>query len=451
MSDFVEQPIKALMNENNPIGRIERVEELTGASPSASVNSLDEVANDIGIFGGGSNELILTPEGVEAVLPTSTDFTGTFVSGDGYSFNSETYNIGGVNAGVLQWGAKQSDGKMIAGASAVVIDENGITFEEGTTAANRIKWVDSSSNEIHKIDTETTVNSIISTHIITGTTSKPNAAIRMDVNADNGAGDASFVVNVLDNSFSSNARIALYSLAKTFEHYGNLSLYNQLSAKAGTPNVLNEAGEDIDTRIEGDTATSLLVVDAGLDAVQIGTTTAADIMDARGGSVVFNENSRDMDFRVESNGVANMLFIDGGADTIALNNVDVTPATSTFSPTVTGSATAGTGTYTDQYGVYFKIGSMVMYQIDLTWTAHTGTGNLQISGLPFTTANNGMNSNASVYWSNLTLTAAGSKVIARIAPNSTVVVVAEITNGAAAALPLDTAGTLRLNGWYLAA
>jgi len=56
-----------------------------------------------------------------------------------------------------------------------------------------------------------------------------------------------------------------------------------------------------------------------------------------------------------------------------------------FTPTIIGTTTAGTGTYSFQVGRYTKIGNWVMFRIVLGWTAHTGTGNMRISGLPFTT------------------------------------------------------------------
>jgi hypothetical protein len=58
----------------------------------------------------------------------------------------------------------------------------------------------------------------------------------------------------------------------------------------------------------------------------------------------------------------------------------------TFTPTATGSTTAGTTTYVAQKGFYTKIGRLVTVNINLYWTALTGTGNLQIGGLPFTSA-----------------------------------------------------------------
>lgn len=56
----------------------------------------------------------------------------------------------------------------------------------------------------------------------------------------------------------------------------------------------------------------------------------------------------------------------------------------TFTPTIVGTGGAGVGTYTTQVGQYTKIGRQVTVQIALGWSAHTATGDMFISGLPFT-------------------------------------------------------------------
>ena len=65
----------------------------------------------------------------------------------------------------------------------------------------------------------------------------------------------------------------------------------------------------------------------------------------------------------------------------------------TFTPTVGGSTSAGTATYTQQVGVYTKIGRQVSIQIDLGWNSGTGVGDLRINGLPF---NDGSSTNPAV-------------------------------------------------------
>jgi hypothetical protein len=65
----------------------------------------------------------------------------------------------------------------------------------------------------------------------------------------------------------------------------------------------------------------------------------------------------------------------------------------TFTPTVTGTTTAGTGTYSNQTGYYTKVGRLVTITVYMNWTAHTGTGNMRFSNLPFTSANVATNYN----------------------------------------------------------
>lgn len=63
----------------------------------------------------------------------------------------------------------------------------------------------------------------------------------------------------------------------------------------------------------------------------------------------------------------------------------------TFTPTLSGSTGNPTGVaYGTQSGTYTKIGRMVSVYVQLTFTTYTGgSGNAQISGLPFTVGTNG--------------------------------------------------------------
>jgi hypothetical protein len=56
----------------------------------------------------------------------------------------------------------------------------------------------------------------------------------------------------------------------------------------------------------------------------------------------------------------------------------------TFTPYIYGTSTAGEGTYADVHGTYTKVGNRVSFTIYLSWTDHTGTGDMHIGGLPFT-------------------------------------------------------------------
>ena len=59
----------------------------------------------------------------------------------------------------------------------------------------------------------------------------------------------------------------------------------------------------------------------------------------------------------------------------------------TFTPTISGATTAGAGTYTTQAGFYHRIGNVIYVVATVIWTAHTGTGTLLLTALPFTVRN----------------------------------------------------------------
>jgi hypothetical protein len=71
--------------------------------------------------------------------PTDADTIGTFVSADGESFGGTIYHIGGVNLGVIQWGANSLTGAFMAGAEAMKLDKDGLTIIGSLTPESRNK------------------------------------------------------------------------------------------------------------------------------------------------------------------------------------------------------------------------------------------------------------------------------------------------------------------------
>jgi hypothetical protein len=124
----------------------------------------------------------------------------------------------------------------------------------------------------------------------------------------------------------------------------------------------------------------------------------------------------------------------------------------TFTPTIIGTTTAGTGTYSanSQIGRYTKIGNRVYFNIYLVWTAHTGTGNMSVAGLPFTSIATAGTFNAlSTWYQNITMTAL-NLLTAYVNVNATIVSLSQtpVGGGAATAVAMDTAGSLLLTGHY---
>ncbi len=114
----------------------------------------------------------------------------------------------------------------------------------------------------------------------------------------------------------------------------------------------------------------------------------------------------------------------------------------TTTPTIIGSTVAGVGTYNSQKLRYQKVGNTVHYWIWLSWTNHTGTGNMLISGLPFT-----INSTTDYYGGACVHHADNMAVTAGKIPNAygvtnTITINLQQTptgGGAQAAIPMDTA------------
>jgi hypothetical protein len=72
-----------------------------------------------------------------------------------------------------------------------------------------------------------------------------------------------------------------------------------------------------------------------------------------------------------------------GAPSGAVTVTSSWPQQSTWTPVIVGSTAPGVGTYTQQVGYYTKINGWVFYNFRIDWTAHTGTGNMGLQGLPF--------------------------------------------------------------------
>jgi hypothetical protein len=140
-----------------------------------------------------------------------------------------------------------------------------------------------------------------------------------------------------------------------------------------------------------------------------------------------------------------------GGDTAAANALDDYEE-GTFTPTIVGTSTAGTATYAanGQVGRYTKIGNRVFFDLFLSWTAHTGTGDLQINGLPFTVQNTtNLNRNYSAILNVVAMTA-GNLGAAFSSPNTTQVALRQMPTGggSVATIPMDTSAQISISGCF---
>ena len=123
----------------------------------------------------------------------------------------------------------------------------------------------------------------------------------------------------------------------------------------------------------------------------------------------------------------------------------------TFTPTIIGTTTAGTGTYQNQTGSYVKVGQMVSIFIRMDWSAHTGTGNMGFGGLPFTTAGTYVNGAALNGMAGLTVPASCYVSAIVNASNTTGLFLAiPVGGGSDNPFALDTAGIVLITITYRA-
>ena len=104
----------------------------------------------------------------------------------------------------------------------------------------------------------------------------------------------------------------------------------------------------------------------------------------------------------------------------------------TWSPTLQGSTLGGTPTYTKQIGTWEKVGRMVTARFTVAVSALSGlAGNMQISGLPFTSVNTADdNGGCTIHlMSGVTLDAGYVTLAGIVAPNTSLVALQELGSG----------------------
>jgi len=128
----------------------------------------------------------------------------------------------------------------------------------------------------------------------------------------------------------------------------------------------------------------------------------------------------------------------------------------TFTPSVIGSTTSGTGVYADQVGRFTKIGNIVYFTLAINLTSHTGTGNIQIdlTGLPVSLANSSIYGDypVTVGFSNLLTLSANNILTASLAATTNKINLFQYPAGGGAytAVPMDTSFIINLSGFYMA-
>jgi hypothetical protein len=122
----------------------------------------------------------------------------------------------------------------------------------------------------------------------------------------------------------------------------------------------------------------------------------------------------------------------------------------TWTPTIIGSTTTGTVSYSNRNARYTKIGRQVFVETYINWSGGSGgSGGLNVYGLPFTTANVQIYPALSIGWWDA-IAFSGSQVCAIFGNAATYIYFHGVpTNGGTnIAVPWDSAGSMILSGSY---
>lgn len=96
-----------------------------------------------------------------------------------------------------------------------------------------------------------------------------------------------------------------------------------------------------------------------------------------------------------------------------------------WTPAVFGQTSAGVGTYLEQQGYYIRKGNVVWITCKLNITAHSGTGNMLLSGLPYPSTSGIVNAQqyvGTLYSQNLSLNHATADHVAKLDPSSSTII-----------------------------
>jgi hypothetical protein len=124
-------------------------------------------------------------------------------------------------------------------------------------------------------------------------------------------------------------------------------------------------------------------------------------------------------------------------------------AQTAFTPVVSGATTAGAGTYTSQTGKYTRFGTLVFFKLQVTQTAHTGTGGMRIS-LPIASLADSQKCAVCIGAIDNLTTGASTQVLADIPSGAAYVQILAIPvgGGASSNVAVDVACTVNISGFY---
>jgi len=408
---MADKKISELTELTTPDGTEELVVNDSGVSKKITQENLFSLAdgvkaqfgasNDLQIWHSGSNSFIdeagtgsLWVRGNNLVLGkyTGEHYLYAYADGAVTLYHNNAVKLATTATGIDVTGSVTADGLTVEGNYAtfsrtsgidVLVGDNTTTSGYiGTNTAHNFYLFSDGSKRL-QLDT----NGDISFYDDTGTTPK----FRWDASAERlgiGTSSPSQDLEILNGTAGAGIRLAATDTAywdiERSPTTGNLTFTDDA---AGTVLTLDQSSGNVGIGTSSPTV-ALELGSVKAQRWQTGSTTL-DLTPTPGGidQFVFNASQDTLiDFKMggttKTSITTNGITFNG--DTAAANALDDYEE-GTWTPVVYGATTAGSYIYGYQYGKYTKIGNMVHYTLNIYTTGGTaGTGEIRISGLPFT-------------------------------------------------------------------
>jgi hypothetical protein len=203
---------------------------------------------------------------------------------------------------------------------------------------------------------------------------------------------------------------------------GTVVAVDQITGAVGLGTTSPTFTEGNGLRIERASTATLRLQDTGAHGFEISaSSTEAKFRSMNSKPFIFANSSDNELLRITGTGIA---FNGDTAGANKLNDYEE----GTFTPEYAGATTAGTYTYLSRTGHYTKIGDMVNVTIMLSniSTSTAGTGNINITGLPFTSANNTSFACGSVILDQFNVSGSTRSLAVRNTPNTATLAIHEI-------------------------
>lgn len=275
------------------------------------VATLDQISSDAGVLEAG--------EFRSGIGTPGTDFTGIRMGFPSFVYDGVEWNIVGVNVDVLQFGLRASDGVALWGGGAGLLDVNGMKLDISTTRFENL------DRTIRFLDFDDTNKNIAEFGGFVSAVSD-TAHFVISINEDDDYEKSELLIEAHGDVVSiakmrlfvtdaGGAEGAYITLSPSASGRDAINIFGQASG-AGLQDyvVINENGGDMDFRVEGDTKTDLLKVDAGIEQVSIGGffSVPRETKTISSGAITITQSG--IIVTAESAGVDNLDTLTGGND-----------------------------------------------------------------------------------------------------------------------------------------